>query len=65
MKTSALLRLTAPLGTAKLSVCFHCGVCLDEVDRNARYIGCCVNGDIVRRMIIGFGVYSYAFRRRV
>ena len=26
-------------------------------------VGCCVNGDIVRRMVVDSGVYSYAFRR--
>ena len=40
-------------------------MCLYNVNRYAWYIGHVVNRDIVRRLIINSGVYSYAIGRRV
>ena len=44
---------------------FHCGVCLYKVNRYAWYIGRGDDRDVVRRIIIYSGVYSYALWRRV
>ena len=40
-------------------------MCLYKVNRYEWYIGCGVNRDIVRRIIIDSDVYSYALCRRV